>query len=76
MLVERGLLRSAAAALSEMIPSGARVFAITSPNIRKHWGKVLQKSFTPASRNQTVRQLRIKMRRVAFLQIIRPANQR
>jgi 3-dehydroquinate synthase len=48
VLVERGLLRSAAAALREIIPSESRVFALTSPRIRKHWGSTLARSFTRA----------------------------
>ena len=50
MLVERGLLRSAGAALSEIIPVESRVFVITSPRIRKLWGGVLTKSFSKAGR--------------------------
>src|SRR5271166_4109937 len=50
VLVERGLLRSAAAALRDAIPTEVRVFAVTSPPIRKHWGKTLQKSFSRAGR--------------------------
>jgi 3-dehydroquinate synthase len=50
VLVERGLLRSAAATLPDVIPSDSRVFAVTSRRIRKHWGKTLQKSFNRAGR--------------------------
>jgi len=50
VLVERGLLRSAATALREIIPSESRVFAVTSPQIRKHWGGILAKSFSRAGR--------------------------
>jgi 3-dehydroquinate synthase len=50
VLVERGLLRSAAAPLRDVIPAQSQVFAVTSPRIRKHWGKVLQKSFSRAGR--------------------------
>ncbi len=50
MLVERGLLRSAATALREIVPSESRVFAVTSPRIRKHWGGALTKSFSRAGR--------------------------
>jgi len=45
VLVERGLLRSVATALSDAIPADSRVFVLTSPKIRKHWGSTLQKSF-------------------------------
>lgn len=48
MLVERGLLRSAAAVLRDLIPQDSRVFALTAPPIRKHWGKPLSKSFSQA----------------------------
>jgi 3-dehydroquinate synthase len=50
VLVERGLLRAAAAALDDVIPSDARVFALTSPPVRKHWANTLQKSFRQAGR--------------------------
>ncbi len=50
VLVERGLLQSAGAALRDMIPAESRVFAVTSPPIRKHWGKTLQKSFSRIGR--------------------------
>jgi 3-dehydroquinate synthase len=45
VLIERGLLRSAGATLRDMIPPGARVFALTAPPVRKHYGTVLRKSF-------------------------------
>ena len=48
VLVERGLLRSAAPLLSDIVPSESRVFAVTSPRIRKHWGAHSQKSFSRA----------------------------
>ena len=50
MLVERGLLRSAASALRGIIPAHSRVFVVTSPPIRKHWGNTLRKSFSRAGR--------------------------
>jgi len=50
VLVERGLLRSSASALREIIPAHARVFVVTSPLIRKHWGNTLRKSFSEAGR--------------------------
>ncbi len=46
MLVERGLLRSTGAALRDIIPPGARIFALTAPPIRKHWFGTLRKSFS------------------------------
>ena len=50
MLVERGLLRSAATALRELIPADSRIFVVTSPRIRKHWGSTLKKSFIRVDR--------------------------
>jgi 3-dehydroquinate synthase len=51
VLVERGLLRSAATALRDVIPQGARLFVLTAPPIRKHWAKPLRKSFGKAKRD-------------------------
>jgi len=48
VLVERGLLRSSAAVLRDLIPPNTRIFALTSPPIRKHWAGALQKSFRKA----------------------------
>ncbi len=48
MLVERGLLRSAAVAVRGLIPHGARIFLITSPPIRKPWAVTVRKSFRKA----------------------------
>ncbi|MGA7462041.1 MAG: 3-dehydroquinate synthase [Candidatus Korobacteraceae bacterium] len=48
VLIERGLLRSAPAALRNLIPPNARVFALTAPPIRKHWASALRKSFAKA----------------------------
>ena len=48
MLVERDLLRSAAAALRHVLPSGAQIFLLTSPPIRRHWAAPLRKSFRKA----------------------------
>jgi len=50
VLVERGLLRSAASALREIIPARSRIFVVTSPPIRKHCGNPLRKSFSRAGR--------------------------
>ena len=44
MLLERGLLRSAGARLREFVPADARIFALTAPPIRKHWGAALERS--------------------------------
>ncbi len=48
--MERGLLRSAGTALRHVIPADSRVFAVTSPRIRKLWGSALTKSFGKAGR--------------------------
>ncbi len=50
VLVERGLLHSAATALSDTVPVGARVFVVTQAPVRKHWGTVLRKSFAKVAR--------------------------
>ena len=51
MLVERGLLRSAATALRDIVPHDARVFVLTSPTIRRYWAKPLKKSFRKSKRD-------------------------
>jgi 3-dehydroquinate synthase len=50
VLVERGLLRSSAALLRDIIPPDARVFAISAPPVRRHWGSILLKSFSKTKR--------------------------
>jgi 3-dehydroquinate synthase len=50
VLVERGLLGSAATALRELLPQNARVFVLTSPPVAKHCAKPLRKSFSKAGR--------------------------
>jgi 3-dehydroquinate synthase len=45
VLIERGLLGSTGAALRDLISPGARVFALSAPPIRKHYGNLLRKSF-------------------------------
>jgi 3-dehydroquinate synthase len=49
-LVERGLLRSSAAVLRDLVPPDARIFALTAAPIRKHWASSLRKSFSKAGR--------------------------
>lgn len=51
MLVGRGLVRSAATVLRDIVPPDARVFVLTAPPIRKHWVKPLRKSFSKAKRD-------------------------
>jgi 3-dehydroquinate synthase len=50
VLVERGLLGSAANLAGKLVPKHARVFVLTSPPIAKHWAKPLRKSFSKAGR--------------------------
>ena len=57
VLVERGLLRSAATVLRETVPAESRVFVVTSPPIRKHWGGVLSRSFKENGRKLEVLEL-------------------
>jgi 3-dehydroquinate synthase len=49
-VVERGLLASAAGALGDLVPDGARLFAITAPPIGKLYFKTLAKSFRKTGR--------------------------
>ena len=48
MLIERGLLRSAGAALRDLVPSDTRVFVLTAPPIRKHWASTLREGLSKA----------------------------
>lgn len=50
MVVERGLLGSAANWLRDLAPPSARVFVLTAAPIAKHWAKPLRKSFSKAGR--------------------------
>ncbi len=50
MLVERGLLHSAAAALSDTVSPDWRIFVVTQAPVRKPWGGILRKSFSKAGR--------------------------
>ena len=44
-----GLLRRAGREVRRVLPSsGSRVFVITSPNVRRHWGEALEKSLRDA----------------------------
>ena len=49
VLVERGLLAHAAAALEDLLPARSRLLILTSKPIRKHWGKSLEKGLHPLS---------------------------
>jgi 3-dehydroquinate synthase len=47
--VAAGLLRRAGREVRRVLPSaGSRVFVITSPNVRRHWGEALEKSLRDA----------------------------
>jgi 3-dehydroquinate synthase len=57
VLVERGLLRSAAAALGPTVPLDWRVFVVTQAPVRKPWGNILRKSFSKARRKVEIIQM-------------------
>lgn len=77
VMVGAGLLRHAGREVRRVLPAqGTRVFVITSPNVRRHWGNQLEKSLQrakvpyqvlemndgePAKRLQTVEQLAEQM---------------
>lgn len=44
VLVERGLLRGAGRVLREIVPENSRVFVLTAPPIRKHYGNALRQT--------------------------------
>jgi 3-dehydroquinate synthase len=49
VLIGAGLLRQAGREVRRVLPSkGSRVFVVTSPNVRKRWGSVLEKSLERA----------------------------
>jgi 3-dehydroquinate synthase len=49
VLVSAGLLRSAGREIKRLLPSAAsRVFVVTSPNVRRHWGDKLERSLRAA----------------------------
>ncbi len=54
VLVERGLLRSASAALGDSVSPEWRVFVVTQAPVRKHWGPVLRKNFSGTGRKVEV----------------------
>jgi 3-dehydroquinate synthase len=45
VVIEQGALRSAAAYIRETLPTAKHFVVVTSPPIRKHWGKLLLESF-------------------------------
>jgi 3-dehydroquinate synthase len=47
-LIERGLLRSAGAALRNFVPESSRILLLTAPPIAKRWAKPLRKSLREA----------------------------
>jgi len=49
VLVGRGLLHRAGREVRRLLPAaGSRVFVITSPSVRRHWGEELEKSLRQA----------------------------
>jgi len=58
VLIERGLLRSAAAYIRETLPTAKHFVVVTSPPIRKHWGKLLLDSFAHDSARVDVIEMR------------------
>ncbi len=54
VLIERGLLRSAAGALENIVAPQAALFVVTAPPIRKNCASPLLKSFDDAGRKLTV----------------------
>ncbi len=54
MLIERGLLRTAATALRDLIPGNGRSFVLTAPPVQKRWAGVLHKSFAKDGRKVDV----------------------
>jgi 3-dehydroquinate synthase len=49
VLIGPGLLRGAGKEISRLLPSrDSRVFVITSPTVRRHWGQTLEKSLEKA----------------------------
>lgn len=77
VLIASGLLRRAGREIRRVLPSrSSRIFVITSPNVRRHWGATLEESLQaarlpyeilemndgePAKRLQTVEQLAEQM---------------
>ena len=57
VLVERSLLRSAAASLQAFIPAHSKAYLVSSEPILKLWGTVLTESFAEASRSLEVLQM-------------------
>jgi 3-dehydroquinate synthase len=54
VLVDRGVLRSAAAAVGGIVPPEWRLFVVTQAPVRKRWGFALRKSFSKAGRKVEV----------------------
>lgn len=55
VLIGSGLLRRAGREIRRLLPSRAsRVFVITSPNVRRHWGPILEQSLEKAHVPYTV----------------------
>jgi 3-dehydroquinate synthase len=55
VLIGSGLLHRAGREVKRLLPSpGSRVFVVTSPTVRRHWGDALEKSLTHAKLNYAV----------------------
>jgi 3-dehydroquinate synthase len=55
VLIGSGLLHRAGREVKRLLPSpGSRVFVVTSPTVRRHWGDGIEKSLTLAKLNYTV----------------------
>ena len=55
VLIGSGLLRRAGKEIRHRLPSpGSHVFVVTSPNVRRHWGQVLEQSLEKAHVAYTV----------------------
>jgi len=63
------LLRSATAVLRDVMPAESRVFVITQPPVRKHWGDALRKSFSEDGRKLEILELPDGERSKALLQL-------
>jgi 3-dehydroquinate synthase len=52
VLIGRGLLHRAGREIKRLLPSpGTRVFVVTSPTVRRHWGDALERSLAQAKLN-------------------------
>ena len=54
VIIGGGILRRAGRELRRIMPEGSRVFVVTSPNVRRHWGAALEKSLAQARISYTI----------------------